>query len=521
MPKQSTEHLLQLIKRLSPSEKRSFRLFVNRNSNKSEKLFVKLFDVLEKSKSYNEAKILKKIPNLKPVQLANVKANLYKQLLSSLRHIERNNQAEITVGDNLDYARILYSKGMYRASLNLLDKTKRLAEENGLFTLVLAAVEFEKYIESQYVTGSMYPKAKLITDETEDLIARLSLTHKLSNLSISMYALYLQYGHVKRGDNYNKVTSFFRANIPHVDIVKMDFFQKLYLYQSYVWYNYMIQDFPNNYRYAQKWVDLFDEYPKKKHSETTLYFKGLHNVLSALFMTQRYDRFLPNYTALKDFEENNKAVLSINEKGQLLLYQSIHSIHNVFLTGQYDQGIEKMPVIENLIEENPFDWDIHRIMVIQYKIACVYFGANQLEKAITLLNKIIYNSYFEIREDIQCYARILSLVAHFDLGNEILVSYQVKSVYRFLLKTEQQQEVLKEIFKFIRKTPNILESELKSEFIKLLEKLKKHEHDAYEQRPFLYFDIISWLESKINGTDIQTEIQKKISAKEVRKHIAI
>ena len=99
--------------------------------------------------------------------------------------------------------------------------------------------------------------------------------------------------------------------------------------------------------------------------------------------------------------------------------------------------------------------------------------------------------------------------------------HDVAAAYRFLLKTEQQQVVLKEIFKFLRKTPNIIESDLKGEFIKLLDKLKLHEHDSYEQRPFLYFDIISWLQSKINGTDIQTEIQKKISAKNALKQIAI
>lgn len=513
MPKQSTEYLIQLIKNLTPAEKRNFKLFVNRNSSKSDKLFVQLFDVLDRQKRYDDRTILSKIPNLKPVQLSNVKANLYKQLLSSLRHIERNNQVDIAVRENLDYSKILYSKGLYKASLALLDKTKNQAKQNGLHSAALVALEFEKYIESQYVTGSMYPKAKQITDETDELISRLDLTNDLSNLSISMYALYLQYGHVKRGENYDMVSSFFKDNMPPVEVYNLDFYQKLYLYQSHVWYNFMIQDFPNNYRYAQKWVDLFREYPAKIRTDTALYVKGLHNVLSALFMSGRYDRFTQNLELLNNFSTELNRSLTKNEEGQLALYQSIHTIHVIFLTGLYDEGVTNMPQIEKLIDQNYYEWDLHKIMVIRYKIACIYFGANKLDKAINLLNKIISYNYTEIREDIQCYSRILSLVCHFDLGNEFLVSYQVKSVYRFLLKTQQQEKVLKEIFKFLRKTPSILPSEINGEFKNLRDRLLELQNDPFEKRPFLYFDIISWLESKINNSRIQTEIKKKIQLK--------
>jgi len=510
MPKRSTEHLIQLVKNLTPAEKRNFRLFANRNNSKSDKLFVSLFDVLDKSKKHDDETILAKIPALKPVQLSNVKANLYKQLLSSLRNVERKNQVDIAVRENLDYAKILYSKGLYSASLTLLDKTKKQAKENGLHSAALLALEFEKYIESQYVTGSMYPKAKQITDETSQLMERLDVTNKLSNLSISMYALYLQYGHVKRGEDFDHVHDYFKNNLPEVKIYELDFYQKLYLYQSYVWYNFMIQDFPNNYRYAQKWVDLFQEYPEKIKTDSSLYIKGLHNVLSALFMNNSFNRFMQNFELLKSFKQKVNKALTKNEEGQLALYQSIHTIHHTFMTGQYDEGVVEMPAIEELIEHNIYEWDLHKILVIRYKIACIYFGANHLDKAIRLLNKIIFYNYTEIREDIQLYARILSLVAHYDLGNEILVSYQVKSVYRFLLKTKQQQEVIKEIFRFLRKTPSILPSELNGEFIKLRDQLILLQDDPFERRPFLYFDIISWLESKINQTRIQTEIKKKI-----------
>jgi hypothetical protein len=47
---------------------------------------------------------------------------------------------------------------------------------------------------------------------------------------------------------------------------------------------------------------------------------------------------------------------------------------------------------------------------------------------------------------------------------------------------------------------------LKPEFGKLVEKLKKYEMNRFETRAFMYLDIISWLESKIQHVPVQDVI---------------
>lgn len=513
MPKVSTEHLLEVIRSLTKAEKRNFRIYSERNNKGISPIFVQLYDFLERFDRYDEKLLLKKVPNLKKSQLSNVKAHLYKQILASLRRIDRKSELDITIRDQLDYSRILYNKGLYKASLALLDKTKKIAWKNGYFSSALSALEFEKFIESQYITGSMYPKALQITNETAELMNKLTLTHKLSNLSLSMYAYYLQHGHIKLGPIYDEVTIYFTTSLPEVEYKSLDFYQKLYYTQSSAWYSMMVQDFPNHFKHAKKWINLFDEYPKKKQSETTLYIKGLHNVLSALFMNNATQKFIGHYEKLMQFKKADNLKITANEQSQLTLYQTLHTIHKVYLTTEYSKNVKHIPDIEALINNNPHNWDHHRILVLKYKVACVYFGASKFDKAITILNLIINKNYSNIRQDIQCYARILNLAAHFNLGNETLVSYQVRSVYRFLLKMDQQEKVLQEIFKFLRKTPNILPSQLKTEFRQLRATLRPLAKDPKERRPFIYFDIIAWLDSRINGTKIEVEVQKRIKRK--------
>ena len=119
MPKQKTDDLVQLINSLTRAEKRHFRLFVKRNQSSDDILFLQLFDFLEKRREYEEEAILRKLPEIKKQQLSNLKAHLYKQLLTSLRLLSAREVADIQIREMVDYARILYNKGLYKQSENL------------------------------------------------------------------------------------------------------------------------------------------------------------------------------------------------------------------------------------------------------------------------------------------------------------------------------------------------------------------------------------------------------------------
>ena len=114
-----------------------------------------------------------------------------------------------------------------------------------------------------------------------------------------------------------------------------------------------------------------------------------------------------------------------------------------------------------------------------------------------------------LREDIQCFARILNLIAHFELGNDDLVDYQIKSVYRFLSNMGDLHGVQREILNFLRQLPFTDDKALLRGFRVLHAKLVKLSQLPYEKRPFLYLDIISWLECKIANKPVQSVIREK------------
>ena len=510
MPKQKTDDLLKLVASLNRAEKRHFRLFVKRNQQSNgELLFLQLFDILERTGEYDEAYLLKRIEGIKKSQLSNLKAHLYKQLLTSLRLLNRNKDEEITLRENLDYARILYNKGLYRQSLDILDKVKKRALELETHTIALETAQFEKLIEGQYITRSIEGRAEELSRECEMLTRKIDATNAYSNLSLRLYGLYLADGLVSNEQEYRAVGTYFQDNVPEGEYEDLDFWGKVYYCQSYTWMHLIRQDYPLCYRYTQRWVDLFRDNPKMIEVNAPLYLKGVHNHLATLFNMWQYDKFMEELHNLDLFPHQFDLTNNVNVAGLYHLYQFDHQIRRHYMEGTFTEGLGLVPQIMEVIGDNRYNWDDHRNMVFYYRIACLYFGSGDNDSAIDYLNLIINQRSPNYRSDIQAYARILSLICHFEMGNVQLVEYQVKSVYRFLSKVEHLQETQQIIFRFLRRIPRIREADLREEFVELKRRLDEVAKKPFESRPFTYLDIPSWLEAKIENVSVQEVIRRQ------------
>lgn len=508
MSKVKKDFLIQLINNLEKGEKRHFRLFARRNGGEKDSLFLRLFDHLDRTKNQETKAILKKIPEIKQQQISNIKSNLYNQILSSLRLYHRNNDMEIRLSELVDYARLLYRKGMYLASLQILNKAKKTAIDSGRLNFALEAIDLEKHIELQHVTGSMTPKAIELADASEQLIGDISVNQKLSSLSLKMYGLFLKNGYVRNKEEYAFFKNFFESNLPVHKYDDLDFHGKVFLCQSYVWYSNMTQNFLNYYRYATRWVKLFDDNPEFKEREIPIYIKGLHNRLNALLFTGKYEMQQTALTELETFFRNPSFKLTRNERSLTALFYYTHVINAHFMSGEFTKSLDLVPEFLAALQSVEYTWDDYRVTRFYYKIGTLYFGAGDNETAIDYLNMVI-NSEKQVRPDVEAFSRFLDLIAHFELGNTTLVSYRLKSLYRFLLKIKNLDAVQAEILKFLRRVPLMNENNYKSEFTAMRDRLVRIRKTPYEKRAFLYLDFISWLEAKIENRTIEEVIRGK------------
>ncbi len=508
MPGRTTDELFQLIKSLDTPEKRLFRQYATRNTASESLKVVALFDALEKMEEYDEEKLLKRNTSFKKQQLSNMKGHLYRQILASLRQKNDEDNIDMQLTEQMNHARILYNKGLYTQALKILDKLKQTAKTHHLVTYQLQALIFEKKIEGLHITRSLENRAEQLSREVNEVNHTIILLSHFSNLALQLYSWYIKNGHARNEKDVSAVKAFFEATLPSFDAPKLTFYEKLYLYQAYSWYAFILQDFLLFYRYTQKWVDLFEQEPQMRTVESGQYIKAMHNLLSAHFVLGNYASFTEVLQLFDNYAVSNDGTLNINTRTQVFIYLQIAKLNKHFMEGSFSQGVVLVRTIEDQLQEYGVQIDRHRVLIIYYKIACLYFGSGDNEKAIDYLNKII-NWKVDLRTDLQCYARLLHLIAHYELGNYNLLEYLLKSVYRFLAKMENLSVVEEEVFRFLRKSFSLSPGRMLPAFIALKEKLEKHQRNTLETRSFLYLDIIGWLESKIENIPVQEIIRKK------------
>lgn len=516
MTKEQKDNLFVLVKSLSKSEKRQFKLYVGRLGVNEDSKFLTLFNILEKLSVYDEVAILKK-GIVKKEQLSNLKAHLYKQILISLRLNPSHQNIRIQIREQLDFATILYHKGLYKQSLKILDKAKNLAISNEEKNVAYEIVELEKVIESQYITRSLGDRADELSIQAKELSQQNVLASKLSNLSLQLYGLFLKTGYVKNNKESVRVVKYFEARLPKYDINTLGFREKLWLYKAYLWYSFLTLDFLSCYKYASKWVDLFYENKDQIVLNPVFFLRGNHYLLEALFYLRHYEKFKESLTRLENVTQEKWFPVDDNIDGLTFLYLYNNKFNLHFMEGSFKEGL---PLIDELIlklKDYNDRIDEHHVMVFYYKIASMYFGAGENKKCIYYLEKIINDKTLQMREDLLCFSRILNLVAHYEAGLDYNLDVLIRSTYKFLIKMEDLYEVQKEFIKFLRGLGDIYPSEVKNEFIKLHKKLKEFEDDPYQSRAFLYLDIISWLESKIQSRPIALVIQNKFHDKRFSK----
>ncbi len=511
MPNRSSDILFALVKSLEKAEKRNFKLYITRSSGKSDLKVVQLFDALDKLDDYDELLLLKKLKSVEKPQLANLKSHLYKQILSSLRLLKSTESIDMQLHEQIDFARILYNKALYHQSLKILDKVKELAYQHHQESYIIQAISLEKKIESLHITRSMQDRAAMLSKEAKRINEKRRNITRLSNLAMKLYSWYIKNGHARNLADEQEVIEQFRSNLERARNKEGGFYEDMYLYQCYTWYGFIRQDFLMYYRYTQKWVDLFEKEPVMKTIEPSHYIKGCHNLLNALFDLKFYSK---NYTVLKSFEAfANSPAARVNQNIEVYTFVYLHiaKLNRYISTGSFYKGVALVPELEKKVEQYQYYLDPHRVLVFNYKIATIYFANEDYETCIDYLRKII-NDQPGLRNDLQCYARLLHLMAHYELGNTEIIESLIKSVYRFMAKMQNLTVTEEAMFKFLKNSFYTPHNKLQPAFKKFYEQIKHLETNRFETRAYAYLDIFSWVEGKVEGKTIGQIIKAKYLA---------
>jgi hypothetical protein len=513
VPRVKSKSLFELIKSLNKNEKRYFKVINAGSGIGEDKKILILFDYLSAQEDFNEDNLLKKEKSIKPEQLSNLKAYLFEKILQSIRQYNSSKISDIRIREQIDFAQILFEKRLYSQGIKCLNKAKKLACNSNNLELQLEIIKFEKSILMQTIDHDNINKVDRIISEARSINAQINNINNFSNLEIKLNSFYTKIGFIRDETDFLSVKEFFKNNIPEYKEEDLSLIEKIHLYRLYIGYYFFVQDFLNGYTFASKLVSLFESSEELIRNSMESYIKSLNSLLIAQNKLLKYHEFVITNEKLQSIDKIAGINLNENIRIRLKKYYYIHQINKFFMTGEFDQGVnfiieEKAEDVQLLIEM----LDKHSALIMNYKIACLYFGAGDFHTAIKWLNKIINIPQVDIREDLHCFARIINLICHYELGNNDVINYYILSTYRFLLKKEDLHLFQKFILLFLKNLNRATEAdqhEMRDRFTKLKMQLLPLVSSEYEKRVFIYFDIISWLESKVEQKSVQEVIMKK------------
>ncbi|MBK7806863.1 MAG: hypothetical protein IPJ51_11240 [Saprospiraceae bacterium] len=491
-----SDQLFQLVKSLTKAEKRNFTFYSTRIQEADSLKYIQLFELMDKQKELNDHQILTKLKGIDKVQYSNLKRHLYKQLMTSLRMIHIQKKTDIQVREYLDYVDILYGKGLYLQSLKILDKAKILADKSNNDLLYLAILETEKNIESRHITRSGPDIVPDLIAKSEEKIKIIDSTAKLSNIRILLHSHYIKNGHVKNQDELEKFVREYQWVKDYHKKENLTYHEKIYLYQSLVWYYYIILDFENCLIYAENWVNLFQQSPDLISEDPDLYMRGYHYILTCAYnlrLKDKYDKYLDE---LENYRDSNYAHFNNNSQIISFLYVHYGRLNKYFLHEKYNEGLKIIPATLKRIQRYKSKLDAHRILVFYFKIAWMHLMAGDNDTAIKYLNQIFQMEVGSLREDIQGYSQLMFLMAHYDAGNYEIMEYLVKGAKMFFAKMQEKNKLQESIIKFFQKIVKLPMHDRKKYIKGFYEDLSKLEEDKFEQRSMLYLDIKPWLAGK-------------------------
>jgi hypothetical protein len=148
-----------------------------------------------------------------------------------------------------------------------------------------------------------------------------------------------------------------------------------------------------------------------------------------------------------------------------------------------------------------------------FYVSSYFVLAGKHSQALVWLNHFLNHPRTNTRTDMQCAARILHLLIHYELGHFDLLEYSLKSASRFIYKQERMYEYERTFLKHIRILSNaISEAERNTKLLEMKTAIEEVVEDPFERRALNFFNILYWIEGKLsNRTGLQVTATKFVT----------
>jgi tetratricopeptide (TPR) repeat protein len=503
MPKTPSNKLFSLIKSLSGSEKRYFKIFANTRGGKSNK-YIKLFEAIDKQAEFDEDELKATVYGNAPIEsrkYSELKAYLYELILKSLHAFDEKTSVDFRLKNMLQSVRVLFKRSHFDECKEILKKAKKLAFKYEQFNTIIDLLNWEKNIASAETDISFLDKElSRINEQEEWCLQRLQNISEYRNIFFQLL-LCIRKDVSRRKEQIEELKLIIdHPLLENFENAKSHTAQVLF-YRIFSIYYFSISDANNFYDTSQTLIKLLESKKFLLQEDVSEYISVLNNHVVSCGKLNKIKEIrdtLDKYSKIKP--------ITVDDELKILRQYYMGKFSLCIYTGEFEEGYSELLKHKKQIKKFDSGFFNNNTFFFQYFV--IYFGVGDYENALRSLNDWLALPKNIERKDLQSLARVLNLIIHYELGNTMLLESLLRSTYRFLNKENRLFEFEKKFLNFIRES---LKPHSKKELKKILEALKKDFEDLSKtsaKGSFGLFDMTVWLESKITG-NTYAEIMKE------------
>jgi hypothetical protein len=476
MPKKGS--LFLLIKSMNKSEKRYFKLFAA--SGKADLKCLRLFDIMDKQKELDDEYLKVHFKNeLFVKQLHVTKIYLSELILKSLRNYHTNNSINSQLLDLLRDVEILFGRELYDLCFYKLSKAERIASEYEKTPLHLEVLAWKrKLMIAQHQSNKR--EIQHVHSEEKRAIANLSELNNYWKHTLDIF-------------NFSKDKKLVKMiSTSSTTSLQAKTFRHHLLYSGY----FMGGDLPKAEKEISVLIKHLEKYPARIEDDPAPYLTALGNKIGLLLKQRRWAEIYPLVQAMREVPAKYR--LSNESKFTVRLWLRIFNLElEVFRdTKQLDKGIALIKEVGAYIDEHKNSIPDNYHIMLYYQMASIYFLKNDFSKSLYWINQILNTNFGEVRNDLQCYSKLLNLMVHFELNNIIVLRYSVDSTRRFFKKKKFNEEFELKILRLFSRLGQSYPSEYGNTFRKSYQELYGKGVKINEELQD-YIDFRGWIENKI------------------------
>jgi hypothetical protein len=490
----TTDDLFVLIKSLTKTEKRYFKIYTSKGKDSSKKNnYIKLFDAIEKQKTYNEEEVVATFSDSKFIRhLPSEKNYLYHLILKTLHLYHSASDDTIKTEELLHYSKILYNRGLFNQSEKIIDKYKKTALTNEMPVQLIKSTRHRIALSLQSSGNSKKLESELVQTikDSKSALAKIQNLQEYHELYIQFLLLIRKEGEYFRNDSgQSKFTSIINHPLMADENLALTHDAKAIFHYITKTYQYITgEGLESNYKY-------YTELIKKEAFDVSEQTRRLSNFCEICIKMGKYDEAAALLVKIKSLPTK-----SFLEKGKQFYryYDNLLSLYNQ--VGEFEKAEQLIHTIKTGIKQ--YENVIHKSKIISlyFHFAYSYFGVSDYKNALQQIYFIV-NDPADLRRDILCYTRMLQLMIYLETNDMLSIEHLVKSSRYFFSTRERLHRYEEVLLLFFKRFYLITEEKEKAElYSKLHSELTQISASFSEKGIHFYTHQIYWIESKINNS---------------------